>query len=182
MKFDSLANLQTQPERHRPQSRVNADLPEVGTCVGRRRLRLSTGRYHPPILARLRQAAGIRKKSSSTLQCKLLEYCAWKQCASKSRSFFGALSVNMVQVCCSLVFQWVKRGQSVRGSHRLQQPGGWNRSVGNWRECAWYVIATGSIDLQKTASKEVSEYSGCFYRSRSRSLQLCQTYCVHNPK
>jgi hypothetical protein len=104
MKFDGLANLQTRPERHRPQSRVNADLPEVGTCVGRRRSRLSTGRYHPPILARLRQAAGIRKKSSSTLQCKLLEYCAWKQCASKSRSFFGALSGQYGPVVLFVVF------------------------------------------------------------------------------
>jgi hypothetical protein len=48
MKFDGLANLQTRPERHRPQSRVNADLPEVGTCVGQCSSSLSMGRYRPP--------------------------------------------------------------------------------------------------------------------------------------
>jgi hypothetical protein len=48
-------------------------------------------------------------------------------------SFFCALPVNVVQLCCSLFSQWVKRGQSVRGPHRLRQLGGWNRSVGNWK-------------------------------------------------
>jgi hypothetical protein len=83
------------------------------------------------------------------------------KCATKSRSFFRALSVNVVQLCCSLFSQWVKRGQSIRESlSGFRQPGGWNRSVGNWKRVYVVCDRNGSIDLQKTVSEESQRILG----------------------
>lgn len=137
------------------------------------------GRYHPPILARLLQVSGI-----SLLV--LYNVSSWNivhgNSVQLSRVAFSVLCLLMWFGCVVRCFHNGERGQSVRVSHRLRQLGGWNRSVRNQKGVCVVYDRNGSVDMQKTASKEVSEYSEYFYRSRSRSSQFCQTYCIHSPK
>src|SRR5437868_3035531 len=85
------------------------------TCVGRCTSSLSMGRYHLPILVRLRQAAGIRNKSLSTLQCKFLEMCMETMCNQVAKLFL-LLWLLIWFGCVVCWFHNGEKAQSVWGS------------------------------------------------------------------
>ena len=85
-------------------------------------------------------------------------------------AFFCALSVNMVRLCCFVVFTMVKRpvgfgvligfGSLVGGIARL----------GTGKKCAWYMIAAGQSTCKRRLLKRSANTRGTFYGARSKEL------------
>jgi len=91
---------------------MNADQPEVGPASDGVPRVCQWVDITLPTLARLRQAAGIRNKSLSTLQCKFLEMCMETN-VQPSREAFSVLCVLIWFGCVVRCFHNGEEGQSV---------------------------------------------------------------------